>query len=112
MTLEESKAKLFGRPTTQKQRDGGLARAIAEHILGKPVRADQGNFVSGGQFQNFRTGWARAIFPSKQTRAHYFERDAFDKATSLCGIEADVRWLYGPGNYPECSRCIEKRCKR
>lgn len=62
--------------------------------------------VSGGQFENFRKGWAHAVF-ANSLASHWFVRDGFDKARALCGAQAQVRWLYGPGNYPRCGNCIK-----
>lgn len=67
--------------------------------------------VSGGQFVNFRKGWAKAIFSSGGT-AHWFERDGFDQAVALCGAQSHVRWMYGPGNYPKCSNCVRIMSRR
>ena len=76
--------------------------AILESAIGGPLPT--GSIVSGGQIENFRRGWARAI-DSSGDHAHFFIRDRFDGARALCGFEASARWLYGAGNYPQCSRC-------
>lgn len=60
--------------------------------------------VSGGMIENFREGWAVDIMSSGR-RAHFFKRDEFLTSTALCGVGGKVRWLYGEGNYPRCSRC-------
>ena len=60
--------------------------------------------VSGGQFENFREGWAKYTM-GKTEKVHYFVRIGFDEARSFCGNIAPVRWLYGPGNYERCSNC-------
>lgn len=64
------------------------------------------NYVSGGQIENFREGWAKHVFSSGGPIVHYFRRDGFDAALSLCRTLAPVRWLYGPGNIPKCKRCV------
>ena len=60
--------------------------------------------LSGGQFENFRQGWAIHIMPGMD-RAHYFKRAGFDMARAACGVEKSIRWLYGGGNYQRCKRC-------
>lgn len=73
-------------------------------VLG--ISAD-GAKCSGGQFENFRAGWAKNIEPGTSgTVAHYFERKGFDVVVALCGAQGAVRWMYGAGNYPRCSRCL------
>lgn len=67
--------------------------------------------LGGGQFVNFRRGWAKPIM-SNAERAHWFERDGFDQAEALCGITSHVRWLYGPGNYERCATCIRIMSRR
>lgn len=61
--------------------------------------------VSGGQYMNFRKGWAKNSMAGGSV-AHWFTRDEFAQAEALCGASSLVRWLYGPGNYPRCSTCI------
>lgn len=67
--------------------------------------------VSGGQFVNFRRGWAHQVMSSSKV-AHWFVRDGFDQTESLCGQQANVRWMYGPGNYPRCQHCIRVMSRR
>lgn len=61
-------------------------------------------YASGGQIENFREGWAHNIMGSGHT-AHYYKRNRFDNAVALCGKWVEVRWVYGPGNYPRCKSC-------
>jgi len=87
------------------QREKHSATEVAG-LMGKTL-AD-GHF-SGGQIENFRSGWAKYI-RSPGGRVHYFERRGFDGAEALCGaVYAEVRWLYGPGNIPHCEHCVHKR---
>lgn len=66
-------------------------------------------YLSGGQIEHFRKGWAKNIDPSRDSSvAHYYRRGHFDQGVSLCGEVAAVRWLYGAGNYPRCRRCNAK----
>lgn len=62
--------------------------------------------VSGAQFENFREGWAARAMPYSEI-GHYFKRVAFDQARAKCGFRAEVRWLYGVGNFPKCARCLQ-----
>jgi hypothetical protein len=85
----------------QKEKEG-ISKNQLEAAIGKPV-----TYVSGGQIENFREGWARNIFTSGKT-AHYYKRVGFASAKSACLLStAEVRWLYGTGNYPECKRCAK-----
>jgi len=78
-------------------------REALERCLGRPVPPETKN--SGGQYENFREGWARDVMGTSQERVHYFVRQDFAKAKSLCGVASDVRWMYGPGNYEKCAHC-------
>lgn len=60
-------------------------------------------YASGGQIENFREGWALNIMGGDT--AHYYRRNRFDNAVALCGKWVEVRWIYGPGNYPHCKSC-------
>lgn len=71
--------------------------------------ADAGGFCSGGQIENFREGWAKEVFGGHVT--HYWRRNSFDWCVTLCGHGAEVRWMYGPGNYPRCKRCAKMRAR-
>lgn len=65
------------------------------------------NRMSGGMIEHFREGWALHIMgPTPARVAHWFARDGFGSAESLCKLSAPVRWLYGRGNYPCCKRCV------
>lgn len=77
--------------------------------LGLPL--DTPVLMSGGQFENFRMGWGVNIMRRQET-SHWFERDGFDGAESLCGVMVAVRWLYGAGTYPHCSNCIRIMSRR
>lgn len=67
---------------------------------------------SGGQMQAFREGWAKAIMNRGKT-AHWFKRDGISSsATSICGVDSAVRWLYGPGNFPKCQHCMRAIARR
>lgn len=76
-------------------------RAKLEALFERPLLPDAK--VSGGQFENFRAGWAKHIM--SDTKVHFFKRDGFDKAKALCGFIGDVRWLYEPGNHDKCFYC-------
>jgi hypothetical protein len=79
--------------------------------LGLPT--DTPCMVSGGQFENFRKGWAHNIMGASPSKvAHWFVRNGFDGAESLCGVFVAVRWVYGPGNYPKCAHCIRIMSRR
>ena len=81
--------------------------------LGMPASAVAGTKVSGGQFENFRKGWAVNIMACGFGAAHWYERDGFTEANSLCGGSlAAVRWLYGPGNADRCQNCIKVMTRR
>lgn len=86
-----------------KQREKpGMPNLLAE------LRANPGSgYCSGGQFENFRRSWAHMIMPSGHRKSHFFIRSAHNIAiaTSLCGLGAEARWLYGPGNWPSCIAC-------
>ena len=84
----------------QKEKPGTNAARLAKTLGVSPV----GVKCSGGQFENFRRGWAKHIM-SNSRRAHYFTRDSFGDARSFCGLRASVRWLYGPGNWDRCAKC-------
>lgn len=60
-------------------------------------------YLSGGQIEGFREGWAHNIMGGMVS--HYYKRNAFDTALSLCGAESQARWIYGAGNYPTCKKC-------
>lgn len=87
----------------------GISPEQLAACVGLPSAA--GVTVSGGQFENFREGWARNIMSSGK-RAHWFTRDKFASATALCGADAAVRWLHGPGNYERCARCDAVRLRK
>jgi hypothetical protein len=73
------------------------------------ITPGSGTLLSGGQIENFREGWAQKIMPAGGV-AHYFKRDPENiaMATASCGVIAQVRWLYGRGNFPCCQRCARK----
>lgn len=73
--------------------------------LGLPPEAAVDVKMSGGQFENFARGWAKEIMYSDSSKAHWFTRDGFAGAVSLCGMSVAVRFLYGPGNYGRCGNC-------
>jgi hypothetical protein len=81
---------------------------ITPAALQAAVGASQAPRVSGGQIENFRAGWALNIMGSNQI-AHYFRRDGFSGAVSLCRVQVSVRWLYGKGNFKCCQRCAALR---
>lgn len=80
----------------------GCTLAQLEATLGVGHHPD--NRMSGGQIENFKEGWAKDIMGGD--KAHYFKRDGFDRAKSLCHLESAVRWLYGRGNFPHCQTCL------
>lgn len=61
-------------------------------------------YASGGQIENFRRGWGHDIM-ARSEAAHYYRRNGFDGVIGLCGRLAQVRWVYGAGNYPHCRAC-------
>lgn len=74
-------------------------------------RDPAGVTCSGGQMQSFRKGWAVTILDNT-AKAHFYVRTgAMGAARSYCGLVAMVPALYGPGNYPKCSKC-ERMAKR
>jgi hypothetical protein len=88
---------------TQSEKPGtNPAELVA--TLGLPHSYIDGLKVTGGQFVNFRKGWAVAIMRQSSV-SHWFQRDGFDDSEALCGVTEHVRWLYGAGNYPYCSNC-------
>ena len=89
---------------TQREKPG-VTKEQLEKALKLTPRRD--NYVSGGQEESFQEGWAKAMFVGKL--AHWFKRDGFDKAISLCGVETPVRWVHGPGNFPKCTKCLTVR---
>ncbi len=105
--------------TVSSQREKHSAAEVAAAVgrcIGRDVTLDDGLF-SGGQIENFRRGWAKYIMGSPGKVGHFYERDGFDMAHSLCGHHRDVqvRWLYGIGNIPECQHCVtrlESRSRR
>lgn len=90
----------------------GITPAELCATLGMPASAAAGTKVSGGQFENFRKGWAVNIMASVGKAAHWFERDGFDAARALCSKDSEVRWLYGPSNYGRCQNCIKVMSRR
>lgn len=81
----------------------GMTLAQVKETFKLPEEAQV--LMSGGQFENFRRGWAREVMADSNS-AHWFERTDFREAKALCTYEAPVRWLYGPGNYPRCGNCV------
>lgn len=81
--------------------------AAAEAWIAK-ARAE-GGYVSGGQLQAFREGWAMPIMGESE-RAHHFVRSELEHmAIAACGTKSLVRFLYAPGNFPKCQRCQRKK---
>lgn len=76
-----------------------------ENMFGKRPQ-----YASGGQIEGFREGWALNIMGGET--AHYYRRNRFDIAAALCGKWSEVRWIYGPGNYPRCKTCERTARKR
>jgi hypothetical protein len=64
-------------------------------------------YATGGQFENFREGWAFPIF-SKCDNGHYFKRlsTKVEEVKSLCGQTMPVENMYGIGSYPKCQHCL------
>lgn len=89
--------------TNQREKPGITSDQLEAAVGVRPT------YLSGGQIENFREGWAHHIFGSGQ-KAHYFRRNSFDNAVALCSKWAPVRWIYGAGNYPRCKTC-EKALK-
>lgn len=87
----------------------GITREQLLVDLGLP--SDTKVKLGGGKFENFRRGWGRDIMRN-QSSSHWFERDGFDGAFSLCGVVASIRWLYGPGDHEKCSNCIRIMSRR
>lgn len=77
-------------------------RAQLESLFGHPLAA--GTKVSGGQIENFRSGWAKDVM-RVGSKVHFFKRDGFDKGKALCGFVGDVRWLFDPGDHDKCYYC-------
>lgn len=93
---------------TQREKPGITPEQL-NVTFGRPADTP-GTMVSGGQIENFREGWAlRILGPSPARIAHWYTREGFEEAVSLCGKRAPVRWLYGRGNFPCCQRCVRKR---
>lgn len=98
----------------QRERDEGVTvKGVLEQIVGGPLPA--GTRYSGSQIENFREGWAMDIMrDSRPGKAHYFRRriDDLSLAVAKCSTVAQVRWLYGPGNYDKCGRCRNAMARR
>lgn len=91
---------------TQREKPGITPQQL-NACMGLPI--DSATLVSGGQFENFREGWAHYIM-GDCLRSHYFIRGDFQKARPVCGGRARlVRWLYGPGNYKRCLLCAQRK---
>lgn len=101
--------------TDQREKHTAADVAVAVgRCLGRDLTLADGIF-SGGQIENFRRGWAKFIMGSSRSSVgHFYERDGFDRAHSLCGHHQDVpvRWLYGIGNIPECQHCVARLAAR
>lgn len=90
----------------QREKPGGITPAQ----LGAMVGIDPANIImSGTQIENFREGWAHPIMRESRV-AHYFTRSLSNigRANSKCGLDAEVRWLYGRGNWAFCRRCKQR----
>lgn len=87
----------------------GCSVAELEAVLGIPHSVE--NRMSGGQIENFREGWAKDC-NGQGDKAHYFKRTTFDRALSLCQLDAPVRWLFGRGNFPHCQTCLRYTRRR
>jgi hypothetical protein len=91
----------------QREKPGPSKEHLEDHIYTVTGTSVICKNISGGQIENFREGWARNIFTSGKT-VHYYKRVGFASAKSACLLStAEVRWLYGRGNYPECKRCAK-----
>ncbi|MBI4695512.1 MAG: hypothetical protein HY749_15960 [Gammaproteobacteria bacterium] len=83
---------------TQREKPGIAPEGCAP-AMGPP-------YFSGGQFENFRAGWATNVDPDHYiAKAHYYRRENTSYAVSLCGRRGAARWLYGAGNWPRCRKC-------
>jgi hypothetical protein len=60
-------------------------------------------YMCGAQLKNFRKGWAIQIGPFG--KGHYWIRNDFRDASSICGLIAPIRWLYAVGTWPLCKKC-------
>jgi hypothetical protein len=64
-------------------------------------------YATGGQFENFREGWAYFVF-SLGMKGHYFSinKENSCEAISLCKFKVDPEYLYGIGSFPKCQHCL------
>lgn len=97
------------KPQTEKP---GITPAQLVACVGLPPEAAATTKVSGGQFENFLRGWAKEIMYTDSHAAHWFTRDGFAGAISLCGMNVAVRFLHGPGNYGRCGNCRRTMTRR
>lgn len=83
---------------SQREKPGPSIDQVESRLGQRPV------YLGGGQIENFREGWAQNIMGGD--KVHFYKRAGFVDALSLCGNAANVRWLYGGGNYPKCKTCL------
>lgn len=88
----------------QQREKPGITPQELNAAVGLPLASQ--TRCSGGMIENFREGWAVAVFNS--LTVHYFRRTGFDTAKALCGFTIKMRWLYGPGNFSTCKKCKRK----
>lgn len=93
----------------KEQREKPLTYDEAQLIQQLRARGGPGSRFSGTMIENFREGWAVALFQRSIQKPHYFTRHGFDRAASLCGGDVPVRWLYGPGDHERCAHCSRLR---
>ena len=91
----------------------GITPAELCAAVGLSATVVAGTKVSSGPFAHFKKGWAVNLMADPGHSAHWFSRTgAADAARALCSHAADVRWLYGPGNYNRCQNCIRVMTRR
>jgi hypothetical protein len=82
----------------QREKQGVTIDQLTQMVGQRPT------YLSGGQIEGFHEGWAHNIMGSGSI-SHYYKRNRFDAAVSLCGTESALRSIYGAGNYPRCKKC-------
>lgn len=92
-------------PPQYEDPDGAASVALFKARMTEQV--GEGSKYSGARILNFAKGWAMPILVIQASSSHWFVRHGDTYADSLCGLEAPLELLHGPGNYPRCGTCIK-----
>lgn len=91
---------------TQQREKPGVPTVDELKVMFKLPPGTKG-YASGGQYENFQEGWAKAIW-SNSIHGHYYKRMASNigNVKSLCGLTVPVKNMYGIGSYLKCQHCL------